>query len=206
MGTTTAIPLSNEPLTLCGWFYPTTVAAGARQVVIIGNGSGTDTGRWQIRLDAATLWARKDSTAGGNGVAPGTLVINTWQHGCGVFLTDISRTGYLAGAGGTADPTNLPDPSPVERIVIGANIVQGGQRFSGRLAHIAVWNVALTALEIGALAAGACPPRVRPVALVSYMPLLEETTTYANWRGARAWTPTGTPTVTTGPPVALCQH
>jgi len=44
----------------------------------------------------------------------------------------------------------------------------------GKLAEVAIWNVALTAAEIATLAEGFLPTFIKPESLISYYPLVRD--------------------------------
>lgn len=76
--------------------------------------------------------------------------------------------------------------------------------FHGRIAHAAIWNVALSDAELVMLANGALPTHVRPSALQGYWPLHGIDSPEPSVAGAtrQAGTLTGT-TFASGPPVGL---
>jgi hypothetical protein len=73
-----------------------------------------------------------------------------------------------------------------------------GNYFSGDIAEVGVWNVALTADEIASLADGFTCDRVRPQSLVFYAPLIRD---LADLAGGRAITNNNTATVANHPRV-----
>lgn len=96
---------------------------------------------------------------------------NIWQHACGVFASATDRRAYVNGG---SEGTNA-----TSRIPAGINssylAAQHGASpvvlFSGRIAEAAIWDVALSASEIAALARGVSPLRIRPGNLKAYWPL-----------------------------------
>jgi hypothetical protein len=46
--------------------------------------------------------------------------------------------------------------------------------FSGTIAEVGIWNVALTTAEIASLAKGMTPDKIRPQRLVFYAPLVRD--------------------------------
>ncbi len=63
---------------------------------------------------------------------------------------------------------------------------------NGAIAEAATWTAALTPAEVASLAAGFSPEKIRPGALVSYLPLIGDTLD----RKGNTWTDTGTSTTT----------
>lgn len=99
---------------------------------------------------------------------------NIWQHAAAVFTSDTARDVYLNGGNkGSAAGTESADPSD-NRTGIGCLYRQSiTWYFSGKLAEIAIWDVALSAAEIAQLAAGATPTTIQSGNLLAYWDLLE---------------------------------
>jgi hypothetical protein len=97
------------------------------------------------------------------------------QHACGVFTSNSSRTVFL-NAGSSATSTNSITPSGLNVIDISSRLLSGvrGLFFDGKLAEVGIWNAALTAAEIAALAKGMTCDKVRPQSLVFYAPLVRD--------------------------------
>jgi len=93
-----------------------------------------------------------------------------WHHACGVFTSAASRTVYLDG-GSSATNTASNNPT-LNQTEIGAWL--SSFWFSGDIAEVGVWNVALTAAEVASLAKGVSPALVRPQSLVTYLPLIRD--------------------------------
>jgi hypothetical protein len=69
----------------------------------------------------------------------------------------------------------------------------------GQLADLGIWPVALTAAEVGALAAGFSPLLIRPQSHVLYSPLIRDED--QDLIGGRTWTAVNSPTVDAHPPI-----
>lgn len=168
-------PLTGAPMSVSAWGYTPASGADSDSLFCLGD-SGVVADRSQFNLRISTslkpVWQTTNPAGGYSEAIHGTSVpTNTWYHVCGVELTTSSRQIYLNGVAGTAD-TSACVPTNVNRMIIGAqkNLAQGFSA-NGRLAHIALWNVALSVDEIGELAAGASPLLVRPQSLQCYWPL-----------------------------------
>jgi hypothetical protein len=203
---TTSPPVTDEPITVCAWARPDSTAGTSRYIFFVGTQTSASTdGEWMLRFTSTTTQARKldDASVTNTGQRTTTVVAIVWQHVCGVFAANNSIVAWHNGTGGTAGTTSVADPT-VNAAGIGARQHNTTTRgwFDGRLAHVAMWNVALTALEIGALASGVHPLCVRRDAVRSYMPLYEAVNPHPDFAGLHSWVPTNAPTVTTGPPVA----
>lgn len=101
-------------------------------------------------------------------------VTNRWHHWAGVYAGDASRTAYLDGVVGTEN-TFTADPfadSTLDSISVGSEQDSSpGDEWSGGILWPAIWNVVLTAEEIGLLARGAHPTTIRPQNLVFFASL-----------------------------------
>lgn len=114
--------------------------------------------------------------------------INTWQHQCTRQSNLSSRDVYLNGGSKGSNTTTLSAAIVVDRIALAAewntsNVLTGF--LGGRLAEAAIWSAALDEAEIGSLAKGFSPTRVRPQSLVFYAPLVRN---IADYRSATALT------------------
>jgi hypothetical protein len=91
----------------------------------------------------------------------------------GVEAAATDRRVYLDGTDKGTDATaRNPLAAAHDRMSIGSDgETVPADYFDGRIAHVAVWNVALTDQEIRSLAAGANPRRVRPDSLIAYWPV-----------------------------------
>lgn len=167
---------SAVPLTLAAWFRSTSTTAtqniisldtvdntGGFRLLASGNASG----------DPVTANHRSSSSPANANTTTG-YTANTWYHACGVFTSNSSRTAYING-GSSATNTSVRTAITVDRVDMGANYTGSAytsQIFTGRIAEAAVWNVALTAAEVSALASGVSPRLIRPSALRFYAPLV----------------------------------
>ncbi len=110
-------------------------------------------------------------------VDPGTatLSVGTWYN---IILTvTVSAANIMSTyVNGISDGTNNgggPDNFQflTEPLGIGFDNANPGRNFPGSIADVALWNVALTATEVTAIAQGARPFTVRPANLISYLPV-----------------------------------
>jgi hypothetical protein len=178
---TTSAPVTAAPLTIAGWFYPTSTAATSTIAAIHTNGG---THRFQLFFDPTAAGNRlsafivdsvgtdeaSDATAGFGGITQ-----NTWQHAAGVYSSTTNRTVYYNGAIGSIVGTQARSPSGVNEIGIGARYNTTLSSYANaRFADIGIWNVALTAAEIASLAKGMTCDKVRPQSLVFYAPLVRD--------------------------------
>jgi hypothetical protein len=154
--------------------------------ISIGVNGGAD--RFQLFTDPTALGGRlaclavqgaltsenKKGYAGGNSSPP---ALNTWYHVAGVYESATSRKAYINGSNESAanDNSNSVTPSGVNLLIIGGrfNTTIGGY-FTGDIAEVGIWNVALTASEIASLAKGMTCDKIRPQSLVFYAPLVRD--------------------------------
>jgi hypothetical protein len=100
------------------------------------------------------------------------LSAGTTYRFCAVSASSTDHRVYLDGV---LDGSNSGSRNPGTRsfVRIGARtVLSSGTYFDGRIAEVAIWNVALTDAENAALGRGVSPLLIRPQNLVFYAPLL----------------------------------
>jgi len=159
-----SLSISNYPFTMAGWFrVPNTTTL--MHFMRIDN---TATGSYHMLYYGghSTGWAGAASYAGNIGVAKSSasLVVNQWHHIAGVFSANNLREVYLDG-GNLGTSSNTRNFDGVDQFRIGNTSTTDGID----VAEAAIFDVALTATEIAALAAG-CSPFALPSApaILSY--------------------------------------
>lgn len=170
--------ITNEPVTFCAWVN--TNSNTTTQIIYDLHDSAAAQNRHSVRVfmsSAGVISAQSsDGAAQSSSSTTGTLSNNTWHHACGVIASITSRTSYLDGTAGTED-TNSRDTNTFNQTTIG---VTGGTTqivpWNGEIAEVGVWNVALTTAEIASLAKGFVPTCIRRASLVSYYPMVRDTT------------------------------
>lgn len=172
--TVAATPITAVPISMSCWFYPTSVATSATDIMFIRNSSG-----------AAEYWGMYINVTGGKATVATCATLtektadsttsfsaNTWNNAVATFSSSTLRTIYLNGGGKATETTNLT-PSSTSSITIGG-FFDSPTLFGamdGRLAEIGIWDAVLSDNEAFALAKGATPLRVRPQNLRCYWPL-----------------------------------
>jgi hypothetical protein len=166
---TTTTPVTGTPLTLACWFYKD-LSLNTRLVDLVDTTNGSS---FQIRANIGSAVSARVGALAADQSAVGTQVLDQWRHAAGVFTSSTSRTAYVDGTAGTANTANVT-PSDADFIMIGAgnSTTSPLTPHDGRIADVGIWNVALTAAEISALAKGAACNLVRPQSLVFYAPLI----------------------------------
>ena len=185
--------VTGPPCTLAAWFFKNTATAGG---AIISVGASTTTAHLALYYDnVEDVVARSVSVLGGidNATSAGAGANSAWVHGAAVFNSTELRTAYRDGGNaGTNTATN--SPLLLDRTFIGdfANST-GAFIFPGHIAEAAIWNVALNAADVAALAKGVVPPMIRPDALVAYWPLVGRDNPEPDFAGGFNMTLNGTP-------------
>lgn len=160
------------PYSFACWFRTTNMAQ-TKPIIGFSNAAGSRYDQiWfrgavagdpiDILSDAGAGQAITRSTSG---TTPGV-----YHHACAVIASATSRTIYLDG-GNSATTTTSVNPT-----VDTFNVARfPGEFFAGDVAEAALWDVALTAADVAALAKGLSPMHVRPQSLLFYAPLIRET-------------------------------
>lgn len=171
-----AAVVSAVPLTISAWFNSNDSAA-TQGIVCLGNpasgdanamvalyASGGDVGD-PVKLLVGTggTWTAVVTTSG--------YSVNTWHHACAVCASSTSRSVYIDGGSVGTDTTSKALP-PITTTGIGELIDPTREQFfSGNIAEVGIWDVALDAAEIAALGKGFSPVLIRPQSLVAYWPI-----------------------------------
>ena len=186
----TSSPVSAVPLTVACWHKPTAINV-QRNVLAISLSSSLKF--YQLQQRASAICADQyDGTLLGSSTFSSGYSSGSWQHIAGVFTSNSSRTVYLGGVAATTNTTTIGTVTP-DRLVLGARNNAGtiDSFFDGDVAEAAVWNIALTASDIAALALAVSPLLVRPDALVFYAPVMGVYSPEIDLMGHRDLTVTG---------------
>lgn len=172
-----ATPIAALPLTIAAWFKVEGDGNG-NAIVCLGNASNSEIFRLAAAMDIASDPIRFRATnAGGTNhdFGGGTISLNTWYHAAIVVsgTGQAQRAVFLNGTKYTSAGANTRDISSATILSIGAQYQAGtyGVDIDGKIAHVAVWDVALTDGNITSLAGGANPMTISASDLVSYWPL-----------------------------------
>lgn len=156
--------------------------------------NGSSSGRNEARIE----------DSGGSSSSAGTTTNasnNVWYHLAAVYESSTSRHAYIGG-GSKGSGTASRSPTGSDRVAVGSKgVASDGEFFSGRIGHVAIWNVALSDQEVASLAAGVLPLRMRREALVFYCPQNGNSSPETEIMGARNMTLTGPPTKAEDPPI-----
>lgn len=172
-----AAPLAALPFTMAVWFKVDNATAG-HTLMCLGNATDSEIMRLGASGDVASdpVVFRAANSGGTNANVSTTTgyTASTWHHACAVATsTNTVRHVYLDGAGKGSSSSNIRDITAATRIAIGAQYQAGtyGVDADGKIAHAAIWNIALSDAEVASLAGGANPLAVQAANLVAYWPL-----------------------------------
>jgi hypothetical protein len=173
----TAINLSGSTMTIAAWVKATSLDATQDRLIAkwsdspgaYGQFSLTIDGSSKAKFECASLF---ESTTGGT-----TLSAGTWYHLVGVKNGTAGNTLFVylngaidsTGGGGSGGSSMVTQSTPLRFGCGGDTAIEGP--FSGTLAEIGLWDVALSVEEIAALAKGTPPNAFRPDHLKGYWPL-----------------------------------
>lgn len=158
------------PLTIMCWAWWDVGPTGT--LISIGDKDTADHyDALQLNTASNILWAISAGT-GGAASSDGTgMTGSTWHHAAGVFASDASRIAYVDGSAAVTDTFSVT-PNARDRVAVAARADNSlGTRLDGRVAEVALWNIALSGAEIASIVAGASPISVQASALVGYWPL-----------------------------------
>jgi hypothetical protein len=188
------------PFTIAGWVYQDS-GHGQHTAVNISDGSANN--RFTVQLDSSGTLEAETAESGSDSKASATsdLSADTWGHIAAVFASATDRRALLDGANKGTNTTSRT-PSGLNASALGTSLSGGGtQDWLGRFAHMGLWSVALSDVEIAMLALGYLPPQVKPASLLSYWILPGGVATELDrWDGGNNWTTAGSPTASAGPP------
>lgn len=182
------------PMTMSVWVNTNTVASNRTFFTLAQTGltTGTSSGyclrhdnRGTVQVIAAQVNGGNTYPAGGDGIS---LTAGKWSHvvmvseGSGTQST--SRRVFVDGAqSATAGTTPRNILNVINNALVGHGVGSTYltlTSFNGKVAEAAVWNAALTADDITALARGALPTSIKPNNLRFYAPLARDEFDYSN--------------------------
>jgi len=116
-----------------------------------------------------------------------------------VWAATNDRRSYIDGASKGTNTTNVVVSN--SSLLVGCDYGWAAREayFSGSIAEVGVWNVALTDAEAAILAKGYSPLLIRPQSLVAYYPLIRDTDD--DIVGGYSMTPINAPTIAAHPRV-----
>ena len=181
--TGSSVNVTGTQLTLAAWvMYTSLPNSSTYPGIITKNDPGGN--KHQFSLQAQDSTGQFTMVTGNGGSTYGTSPICSTNPSTGVWyhvaatLSGTTQTVYLNGSYCNSNSSGTSMGSNGERLCIGEannggdNCTNATRYLQGRIAEAAVWNVALTANEIAALASGVTPPNAHGgTSLVGYWPL-----------------------------------
>jgi hypothetical protein len=170
--------LGTKPITLVAWAANSSLTNSG--IFSVGQNSGGVNNRVFVELDniaSSNLFSITQYISGTSSFVRGATnnpFNGTWTHFAGVLVASGSSLVYVNGVQDGSNAISTSSITGMNHATIGAVVDASGSPvnfFSGRIADVAAYNVALTATEIAALAKGARPYQIRPSGLVGYWPL-----------------------------------
>jgi len=174
VGDVAPIDITGTALTISFWMRPASVT-GVQFLVCKWDGEGVLPFQYTTHLSGTSfLFGISDGAGAQDGAGGATAIVNnTWQHVGGVK----NGTGagaivaYVNGSAGTPATSNLSIGNTAANLRLGTDTDATTSSYTGRLAEVAIWNVALSAGEMAGLAKGASPLMFRRSNLKMYLPL-----------------------------------
>ena len=157
------------PLTMACWFVPRNVTATTATLMSLGT-SGAATHRHTLHIFATdeTIFYGANDGLTNSVFSTAAATVGAWNHACAVGISATDRWVYLNG-GNSAQTTTSRTPVGMNNIQVGALQGAAVSLFAdGPIAHVAIWNVALSATDVAALGKGLNPTRMHPESLVGY--------------------------------------
>lgn len=171
---TTPESLFSYPFTINCWFRLTTVSA-QRNLVMLENSGNAQRLALFVNANNNLVLVAVDNGTTQTTITGVTIAANTWYMATGVFTSATSRTVYLNGANAVTGTVSRTPTTPA-RVLIGAQYAGGAttSNLNGRIAEVAIWDVALGTSDIASLYNYAKPTAVQPGKLQIYYPLVRE--------------------------------
>ena len=188
--------VATQPLTMAAWFNSDDATITQAILSVVDKDDASKMHFLEIAGAVAGDPVRMASiVAGSPSYAASTTgyTANTWFHAAGVVSASNARAAYINGGSKGTDATEEDPLLVLDRTSIGRlGDSTPSQYFSGSIAEVAVWDIALTDNEIIVLSKGFSPLFVRPQNLVAYWPLIGNYSPETDIVGANNLTLTGT--------------
>jgi hypothetical protein len=162
--------ITSMPLSMACWFKPITETVLTSLMGISDGGSEY----WAVQhwgnAGDQILGRSRGSGADGFAISSAGTGGSAWYHACAVFASATSRSSFLDGANKGTNADNV-SPAGVDRTTIGH---VGAENYAdAEIGEAAVWNIALSDLDVFYLAQGISPMLIRPDALRGFWPLID---------------------------------
>ena len=191
---TSFTPLSAYPYSISLWFQSDDTTVNQ---ALFSLNSGADTEQIILRAQGASVGDPlifRTTTGGVDADASTSTGFSggVWNHAFALGTNSTSRTVYLNNAGSATSTASSAFPTGLSQANVGSNPTPS-LYMDGRLAEIGIWNVALDADELAALAAAVSPMKIRPASLVAYWPLIGRYSPEIELKGGADLTLTNSP-------------
>lgn len=136
------------PISVEAWFKPDAYPSDFGNIVAHGYG-GTDDRELILRLNTSqnVLWDGYSGSTGGNGVATAaTFPLGQWVHAVGTFGANGYRL-YINGVLAVSN-SNTVRPAPIGFDWAIGGRAGGGRNFTGNIDEVAIYDYALTGLQV----------------------------------------------------------
>lgn len=202
IGTVGSAIVTAAPFTIAAWYKSATNPPSTEQCLVMlgvtAGGSTNNSFRMLVRTDTTTLFSR----VAANVVVTATATIGdlNWHHICVIEASSTSRAAYLDGANKGTN-TDSSAPTGIDNAWIG-NRSGADTAVNGQLAHVSIWNAALSDDEVAMLGTYRLSPlRVRPQSLAFYLPYLGRSTSDIDIIGAKSVSYSGSSASIEEPPM-----
>lgn len=200
--------ITGYPFTMFAWFNPNT-AGVSNGILDFSNTASVVTNGYKFRADLTNVLryttgdgTLTDAVSTSNNWSPAT-----WQRGYHIGTSATARSILLNNTGLGTGAVNLT-ATGLNTTVIGAFDTTGVKSlfFDGSIAHVAAWNIVLSANDLAALEAGFSPFWVQRANLKMYLPLYDATSNVQDIMQSTTWTPQASPTYTASPAVRVPRY
>ena len=172
---TASAPVTAAPFTMACWGNSDSTTATQTAIQIQDKDAAG--ARWNLEFDGTNPADELNFNiiAGGLGTSASTTTgytANTWHHAAAVEASATSHAVYIDG-GNSGSSSTSKAPAGADSISVGrAGDSTPNNYFSGLLAEVAVWSVALSAGDVAQFADPVSALLVRPESLVFYCPII----------------------------------
>jgi large repetitive protein len=149
---TAGLPRLEQPVTISVWlFVPATTLplSNRKNVVALSNASAKQSLQLGIQNGYATVWRWASSP-----VFPSSVTLAAGWHHIAYTSDGITQSLFLEGSLHAAVPTRPPAAAVTAAFLGTYDSAEGAERFSGRIDDVRIYDRALTAEQIRALATG----------------------------------------------------
>ena len=166
-------PFAPPPATISAWFKAGINLPASDMYLALFGRTNSQAQQYNLRYNVADLIlaVENDGTSAGAGSSISMDDTANWHHCVAVLASHSDRTAYLDG-GNSTNNTTLKAPLSMQQFRVGGSCTNPpANNLNGKLAHLAIWSIALTAGEVATLYSGASPATIQPANLIDYWTL-----------------------------------